>query len=376
MFANKPRLAAALALALIACHGTNRAPKPLPSIDLPKGADLKPWSASSPSMAFPQAMVQINGKIFLALGNLSSTDQYLPPAGPGMLVGLVPSTGAQNIIDLGGSDGHQCVNPYALVPAGSTLYVGCTGSFTGGDVGRGIVEVDTNGAGKVNRFLPAPSGFLPGALALVGNTLWVGDGATDSLMAVDRGSFAITHQPNSLSCPGGKYPAFIAAALGIGNDVFVLCSSTDGLIVKVDAGTGAVKGEMSLVGAYPVALVQTGDNRIAVANSASATVTLVTPTATGMNVQRDLVTLSSAADLEDIRAYGQFLYLVSASTQTVTKVDISAAAPKIVDEVNVNPNNDPGADPARLELLDADQAVVADSMLAKVYGVQFTAAAK
>jgi DNA-binding beta-propeller fold protein YncE len=262
------------------------------------------------------------------------------------------------------------VNPYALASDGSKVYVACTGAFFGGDQGKGVTEVEA-AAGRVLRFLQAPSGFLPGALAIVGSKLWVGDAATDSLMAVDRGAFTVSREPKSIGCPGGKYPAFLAAALTVGSDVFALCSSTDGAIARLDGATGAPKGEMPVVGGYPIALVQTGDGRIAIANSASVTATLVTLTAAGMTVQKDAITLPGAADLEDIRALDRFVYIVSASSQTVTKVDISSSPPKIVDEVNVNPGNTPNANPAKLELLDADQAVVADSQLGRVIGVQF-----
>jgi hypothetical protein len=360
----------ALAAGTVGCHPKSRAPTPLPSIALPAGANLHPWSDASPSKPWPQGSVQLGGRVFVALGNVSATDPYLPPAGPGLVVSVVPSTGAQSVIDLGGDDQHQCVNPYALTADSGKLYVACTGSFGDDTRGRGVAEVDP-GAGRVLRFAPAPDGFMPSAVAVTASRVWVGDTSSDSVLALDRGTFAIASPAASLGCPQGKYGAFIAAATVLAGDLYVLCGATDGYVVRLDAATGAAKGDKALVGANPVAFTVTGDGRLAVVNSTSTTLTLVAPSAGALAVQQDVLKFENSADLEDVRARDQFVYVMSAQTQTAIKVDISGAQPKIVDEVNVNPSSQPNSNPTRIEVLDDDQAVVVDTGLGTMVGVQF-----
>ena len=101
-------LAAALAAA---CHSGSKAPTPLPQTSFPTGSTLKPFDAAAPTRPWPQASAQLGEQVWYALGNL---DARFNPGGPGMLVGLVPSTGALQTIDLGGADEHQCLNPGAL----------------------------------------------------------------------------------------------------------------------------------------------------------------------------------------------------------------------------------------------------------------------
>ncbi|HEX9577597.1 MAG TPA: hypothetical protein VF993_07580, partial [Myxococcales bacterium] len=78
-----------------ACGGTSKPPPPLDSTSLPSGAQLKPFSSSDPSVSAPSAMALSGGKAYLALTNI---DANYTPAGPGLLVALVPSTGVQSII--------------------------------------------------------------------------------------------------------------------------------------------------------------------------------------------------------------------------------------------------------------------------------------
>ena len=345
-----------------------KAPAPLAATELPTGDKLKPWSASQPSKPWPQAMVQLGDKVYVALGNLSATDPYLPPAGPGMLVGLVPSTGAQTLIDLGGADGRQCSNPGSVKADGGKLYVSCGGPF-GVATGRALIEVDPSGAGSVKRVATIPGDFAPGPVVVVGNRIWVGDGGSDRVLGFDRGTFTADAAPLSLNC-GTSFP-YVPSMLGVGLDLYVLCAASDGYLVRLDATTGAAKGDKVLVGAQPVALAHTADGRIAVVNSTSGTLSMVTPGTTSMAVAQDVLKFQNSADLEDVRAFDQFLYIVSASTQTLIKVDASTAVPSIRDEVNVNPSGEPNANPTRAEILDENTAVVSDSARGKVIGVRF-----
>ncbi len=349
----------------IACGGNKKAPPPLASVSLPSGAALKPFSPTNPSRSGPSAMVALGDKVYIALSNV---DANYSPGGPGLVAGLVPSTGAQSIIELGGPDGHQCTNTGHVAADGSKLYLSCSGSFTDNS-GRGVVEVDTAGAGSVSRRAVVPSGFAPGALAVAPGKIWIGDVLSASLISIDRGSFTVAdggagHPAIQLPCTA--LYTYVSGLAVIGGDLYALCGATDGYMVRLDAATGKAKGSPVLVGGQPIALTATGDSRIAVANSTSGDVALVTVSPGGMTAVRS--PLPSSSDLEDVAARNQFLYVVSAATQTVVKIDLSAAGGfKVVDSRSVSPNTDP----TRIVMLDDDVGVVSDYLSGKVIGIRF-----
>lgn len=354
------------ALVLAACGGRNKAPPPLSSIDLPSGAQLKPFNASNPGRSGPSAMVQLNDKVYLALTNV---DANYNPAGPALLVGLVPSTGAQTVIDLGGEGGHQCLNAGHLASDGKQLYVTCSGGFSDSS-GSAIVEVNPAGSGSVGRHASGPAGFVPGALAVAPGKVWVGDVNSATLISIDRSSFTLAdgagagHPAIQLPCTASF--TYVSSMAIIGGDLYALCGATDGYLVRLDATTGAQKGSPALVGGQPIALTATGDGRIAVANSTSGDVALVTASASALSATRS--PLPNSSDLEDVAARNQFLYVVSAATQTVVKVDLGAPGGfKVVDSRSVSPNTDP----TRIVMLDDDVGIVSDYLSGKVVGVRF-----
>ena len=125
------------------------------------------------------------------------------------------------------------------------------------------------------------------------------------------------------------------------------------------------------MGVSPIAIALTGDNRLAVVNTLSGTLSLVTPTASGMTVAKDVLKFENSTDLEDVKALDQFLYVMSTGTQNLVKVDLSGAVPRIVDAVNVNPAGTENSFPIKVEVLDDNTALVADFGLNKMIGVQF-----
>jgi hypothetical protein len=353
-------LVAPLTLAAAACHSTYHAPTPLASIDLPSGTDLKPYNSAQLPTASPNATVQLGGKVWVALDNLYQFN----PGGPGMLVGVVPSTGAKTVVDLGGSDGKQCQNPAALKTDGSKLYVAC-GSFSG--TGTGVAEVDPASA-TVTRFVASPAGFVPSAMALTPTLIWLGDAFGDDIVSIDRKSFT-AGTPQTLTC-AAKNP-FVSAMTVVGNDLFSLCFGTDGYLHRLDAATGASKADAALVGSGPIAIAQAGDGRLAIVNSLDVTLTLVTIGANTLTVQPAAFTFANSSDLEDVKALDQFAYVMIAGTQNVAKLDLSHNPPTLVEELNVNPAATPNANPNRLEVLDDNTVLVADFGLSKLIGAEF-----
>jgi len=204
---------------------------------------------------------------------------------------------------------------------------------------------------------------------VVGNRIWMGDLSGDRVLGFDRATFTADAAPISLHC-GTQFP-YVSNLTSVGSDLYVLCAATDGYLIRLDATTGAARGDKALVGAQPIAIAHAADGRLAVVNSTSGTLSMVTPGTSSMTVAKDVLVFQNSADLEDVRAFGQFLYVVSASTQTVIKVDATQATPKILDEVNVNPTSVTNANPTRVEVLDEDTAVVCDSGRGQIIGVQF-----
>ena len=99
-------------LALVAaCYGKYQAPPPVASIALPDGSQLKPYNPAEPGQARPQGMAQAAGRVYVTLSNQRDTSNFPVNAGPGFLIAIVPATGDKTLIDLGGTDGHQCQNP-------------------------------------------------------------------------------------------------------------------------------------------------------------------------------------------------------------------------------------------------------------------------
>ncbi len=382
-----------LAALLSACSGGGYlAPPPLPSTTLPSGAALKPWVAGDQGLSKPEGMaLAADGRAWVTLTNL---DANYAAAGPGMLAGVVPSTGATTLIDLARSDAgvppgsdagvdeHACVNPGAVKSDEGLLLVACGGSY-GASTGPGRAVVQVNPVnGSVAHSLAAPGGFQPYSLAGGPTKIWIGDTNTASLASIERSSFALAdgadsaHPAIALPCTDAADAyMYVSDLLVDGSDLFALCSAEpDGYIVQLDATTGAVKGSAQLVGATPVAMALLSDGRIAVVNSVDETLALVTRGAAGPTVQRAVYTFAHGAALQDVKARGMFVFTVSSGTNTVQKLDLSQTAQSkmLVGEVNTGDSSYP----YNIVPLDDDQAIVSNNGTGVLVGVKFTGSSR
>jgi DNA-binding beta-propeller fold protein YncE len=310
------------------------------------------------------------GSGFVALTNLDSS---FAPGGPGMLVRIQPDTGVTTVILLGGDDDHACTNSGVVRNDGNRLLAVCAGSFAPDDLrGRAVVEVDPATNARL-RIATPPAGFQPSYVAGAQNKIWVGDFASARLYSLDRTTFAIadgadeTHPPIRLPCPSPL--TYVSDLLVHGDDLFALCGADDGYLVRLDPQTGAVKGDKVLVGAQPTAMTVAGDGRLAIVNSVSGTLTLVTIGTGSLTASLDVFSFGKSAALQDVRARGQFLYTVASATNTVQKLDLSIADPAkmLVAEVNTGD----GSNPWNILPLDDDQAIVSNFLLGNVVGVDF-----
>ncbi|MBS2024888.1 MAG: hypothetical protein JST92_21025 [Deltaproteobacteria bacterium] len=364
-----------------ACGGSDLqpVPPPLASTALPSGADLNPYNAASPALSKPQGMaLGADGRAWIALTNL---DANYSVAAPGMLVGVVPSTGVTTKVGLGGTGGHDCTNSGGVVAdaAGTSLFVTCTGTYNFGGTpelrGRGFSVVSA-GSGTVTHHVDAPADFQPISIALSSTRIWVGDALTGGIASYDRTTLALvdgadaSHPVITLPCTGNLS---VGALLVVGANLYATCSATDGYVVQLDAATGAIKGTKQSVGSLPGALALTGDGRIAVANGGDNSVAMITETASGFTVQKQAIVLAQSAGLTDVRARGNFLYTDSAGTNTVQKIDLAAAAgPKVVAEIAIGDNTDP----FNVLPLDDDHAVTCTNVTGALVGVDFTKGVK
>jgi hypothetical protein len=356
-------------LCLFAC-GQGTRPPPQARIPLPL---LKTFDGANNGEARPLYTAQLGGRVYATLSNARARGNFPETAGPGFLASVDPFAGTVDLIDLGGSDGHQCTNPGAVREEGGKLFVACSGDFSGMTPGRGVFEVDP-ASKTVSRGLVTGAGYVPSGAAVAASKLWVGDSLTPQLISIDRTTFAAAdgadagHPPVPVPCPTtGQFP--FVPYLGIVNgDLYALCATTEaGMLARFDAQTGAGKGSVA-VGAQPTEFAATGDGRIAVVNSNENTLTLVTPGAT-LTAQVALTFKSPTATLQDVKARGQFVFTVASGSNTVQKIDLAApGGPKVVAEANTGLNSNP----FNLEALDDDTVVVVNYATSDVVAPKLT----
>jgi len=357
-------------LCVLACgHGTR--PPPQEHFALPSGALLKPFDPAKPGEARPLYTAQLGGRVYATLSNARAEGNFVVTAGPGFLASIDPFAGSVDLIDLGGSDGHQCTNPGVVREDGGKLYVACSGDFSGATPGRGVFEVDPTSK-TVSRGLVTGMGHVPSGVAVTPTKIWLGDSSTPQLISVDRGTFTTAdgsdanHPPIAVPCPStGQFP-FIPYVGIVNGDLYALCATTEaGMLARFDAQTGAAKGSTA-VGAQPTEFAATGDGRIAVVNSNENTMTLVTPGAT-LTAQLALTFNSSTSTLQDVKARGRFVFTVASTSNTVQKIDLQApGGPKVVADANTGL----GSNPFNLEALDDDTVVVVNWATSNVVAPQ------
>jgi streptogramin lyase len=350
---------ATVAVLLAACGGKYKAPPSVPSIAMPAGADLKPFDTSKPSLARPAFMDFLNGKAYVTLGNY---DETYTVRGPGLLGVLDPVSGTKTTIDLGGSNGRQCLEPYGIRDNGGKLYVTCTGDYNTGD-GVAILEVDPS-SGTVTRRFAAPTG--PSGLAITPSKIWFGDAFGGNVYAIDRTSFTQVGNPIAIPCPStGTYVTTNDVIL-VQGDVYAVCSnSTGGIITRLDASSGAIKMQGD-AGPTAVEFTETGDGRIAIVSGADNKLRLVTIGSSALTTAEAYTYSSGTETLQDVHARGQFLFTAASGSNTVQKLDLTrTGAQMLVGEANVGQ----GAVPYNIVPLDDDQALVVNQTANTVVSV-------
>jgi len=349
-------------LALIAaCGGKYQAPPPVASIPLPDGSQLKPYDPAQPGKARPQGLAQAAGRVYVTLSNQSDGNPYPVNAGPGFLAAFVPSTGAITLIDLGGTDGHQCQNPGSVrASADGYLYSPCSGNFSGTDTARAIVEVNPL-SNTVTRRAAIPAGRVPNGVAATARKIWTGDAYTTTVFSIDRTTFtADPTPPVPVDCeksPNGGF-SYVADVMTIGSDLYALCGSDiSGALYRLDPNSGAVKAKTVTGITNPTELAGLDDGRILVLNTGDNTLWLVTPSGGTFTSQKVLKFASPTAALQDVRAFGHIVFTVASASNTAQRIDLDAlGGPKVVGEAFFGL----GAGPYNILPLDDTQAIVSN----------------
>ena len=368
------RTASVLALTLAACGGNYQAPPPQKSIALPKGDQLKPYDPAHPGNANPQGLAQVGDKVYATLSNqyYDAASKSVVNAGPGFLAGIVPSTGAVTLIDLGGTDGKQCQNPGFVRDSNGLLYAPCSGNFSGADGSRALVEVDP-ATSKVTRRAAIPDGRVPNGVAPGPARVWMGDAFSLQVFSVDRKTFTADPAASALTldCPQTPTTGFsyVADVLILYGDLYALCASDiAGTLFRFDAATGAAKGKV-VVGPTPSELTATGDGRIAVVNSGDNTLSLVTINGATLSANNKALTFPNGTSLlQDVRARDNFLFTVASGSNSAQKIDLNAkGGPKIVAAASF----ENGANPYNILPLDDDQAIVTNRQTNSIAAAQW-----
>jgi DNA-binding beta-propeller fold protein YncE len=246
----------------------------------------------------------------------------------------------------------------------------CSGGFSDPG-GRLVAEVNPQTNAVAHSQTP-PATVQPSAIAVAATKVWVGDFSLPRLYSLSRADFSIVdgadsgHPLITLPCPAAY--SYVADLLVVGSELFALCGATDGLIVRLDASTGALKGPAVGVGGQPVAMALTSDGRIAVTNSTSDQLSLVTD---GANVTAvvNAVPFSKSATLQDVKARGRFLYTVASGTNAVQKIDLAAQDQTHL--IVAEKATGAGSGPYGILPLDDNQAVVTNNLTGEVVGVNF-----
>jgi hypothetical protein len=348
-----------------ACGSAQRSQPPLNNIPLPKGAALKPYDAANPGTPHPYNMAQLGDKLYVALGNLRPDYKI---GGPGFLVGVVPSQGFTDVIDLGGADEHQCQNSGAVRTDGTMLYVACTGDLNGPG-GRALVEVDP-AAGKATRTRTLSDAQSPSGVAVTPSKVWMGLSGSPSLISVDRTSFALAdgsdaHQAVELECPHKIY-AYVPDLLAVDSDLYALCSSDQaGVLFRLDPASGAARGHAN-VGATPTALAATPDGRLAVVCSGDNTLWLATPGQGGtITAQLAHTYANGTSTLQGVRSSARYVFTTASGSNTVQKIDVSVTPAKVVADASTGI----GTAPWDVVPLSDDEVVVSNSLSDNLTGL-------
>lgn len=343
-----------LALAF-ACGGSSKAPPSVPSTAMPSGAQLLPYAAGSPGLARPTGMDLVNGRVYIALGNY---DAAYVVRGPGLLASLDPTTGNTQVIDIGGTSGTQCQEPYTVRDSGGKIYATCSGytdysAASPATTGTAIVEVDP-ATNKLTRIVSLPTS--PSGLAIASSRIWFGDAFSGAIYAIDRSSFSIVAGPISIPCPNtGTYQTTNDVIL-VQGDLYAACSNnTGGILSRLDSNTGTLKMQADS-GPTAVAFTQTSDGRIAVISGADSKLRLVTIGSSSLTTT-EAYTYQGTETMQDIKASGHYLFTTSSGTDTVQRLDLSKPqAQMLVGEASMGT----GAVPYNILPLDDDQALVSN----------------
>lgn len=148
-------------------------------------------ASDAPGLPFPSAALAVGGSVYVTLANLAqdtiscgtgcSYTGYVKPAGDGKLAVVNPAAGdAVSVVNLTG-----CGNPGALALLGSTLWVSCGSGSYPALAPSALVPVDLAVSPPAAGAALPLSGIVPGALAFCGGVGYVTDQWSGAVVRFD-----------------------------------------------------------------------------------------------------------------------------------------------------------------------------------------------
>lgn len=332
---------------IVACGAPPAKTKPGPwklsqRVTLPTGADLQPDDPAKPGIAASQGVAFAHGKAFAVLGNLANYQ----PAGPSFVSIHDGQTLAMGSLVPLVKGNVRCTNAGYAEAAGETVLVACAGLISFDDSvptdDGALVELSA-ADGTVQRL--TVTGGSPGSVMRIGNTFWLGDLESPSLLRVNAETGTVTNglggAPALRVCRSG----YVSALAQLHGRTFASCFNED-TIQEFDALTGATIGDPLPTGDGPVHMA-TFPDRITLVDSLSGTLSFILPT-TPATVHKHAVFVAGTQggnDVEGIAGNDSWAAAAGSGFGTLAIFDVTQDF-KLVDSVDVkasptSPTNDP-----------------------------------
>ena len=325
-------------------------------IDLPSGSALNPTidptfddGGANPNFASPSGLAFADGKVWVALGNLHGN---FSPAGNSFLAAIDPSSLDVQAYELSASDGGTgCLNASTIVAMGTSLVVSCTADYFDGTVA--VFDTTTQ---KVTQLLPLGGG--PSALAIVGQTAYLGDSAGGGVMIADLGAGTVTVDSTSETavCDTSNFNFVAGLAAGPSStDILATCfDSAAGSLLALDPATGAALPNSAVdTASGPIAMTYVGTSgnidTYAIVDAFGDQVQLA-QWPTGGQVFTNSVALPPGSSADDVAVSGDSLFVAGGSSDYVSQLSVAGHA------LSATASLPAGSDPSRVTASDASTA--------------------
>lgn len=213
-------------LARVSVSDPARPLKVEPTLQLPTGAELKPFPGNT-TIPAPTGITAFNGSLYITLNNLNPSTYQ--PGGPGLLAKVNPSGPTLvSLIDLG----ESCLNPGWVAPVGNQLVVSCSGRLTYdasynvvASEGTELVLLSAEDAVLSRYVLACPAEATDcappsaGRFAVVGSRVYVGDNTAGRIFVAEVANNQLVERlgpaASILACPSSGGGSLVGDVVAI-----------------------------------------------------------------------------------------------------------------------------------------------------------------